>query len=1709
MSSKNRFARPNRVPTSSPDVAQIDHEELLVRARAILGPCLQQLATRANLNRSKVAVRATAVVDTVGAAETVGAAQRRHKRRQAGRRRGYPTVLIPEEMVPWSAFALTATLFGGVGLAVADDGGSDGGVWMVAFIIAAVLLVLVIAAWCWCCRVQREDSICEVPEFKRHGVRYRGQESDDGNTKLLSQDAGSRNRHAAVGRLGPGGSSYGRNPQDSLYESRNELLRRKMLRQADRRAAAGGAACCRWRGDSYRAVTPGSTDRDGSLELGDSSGADVGRALPNIVVCSVTTSSIALTWSTPEYDGGSPVSHFRLSYCVAGSAADDPKQFVTFTADATCAFTIGSGQGTPSSEPLAPGSTVTDVTVVAMNSVGESRDCIRVAKLKTPGPPGPPRDLRVLTTTDRSFVLQWEHPKDDGGAKITTFVVAFLLPSGERIETKTEASEPRFTVGNGSGSPAVPPLPMASVIRMVRVHAVNDAGSGAWACIDDEEAGGAVALVDVPPPPPRHLIAGTARLHAVPLAWMSPPGPEITQHRVTYTVHGETLRVLTNDATPAFVIGGDQGTPPSEPLPPGTVVQNVSVTALTNRHESDSSNVLESVKTLRLCGPPEHVSVAAESGSTIRLEWLHPQDVGGSAVSSFKVRYSTTTPDGSEESVIVDTKDTTPTFTIGSGCGSPTSSQLPVGTEVRGICVSAVTRAGESRWSEPLLVARTLAPPESPRNVTSRRVVKLGAASGEDYVPVIPVQWRPPREGRPGVESDILHYVIRYAVEPGDRKFSVTTRAGDPDASGWVHFDIGSGGGIPASEPLRGVTCVRGIQVAAVNMIGQGQFSEPPTQRRIPTEPMAPQELRVASFAPPQLKLQWQPPPFDGHESDRVPVEQFVLNFLRGDDEVTILTQSAEPHFTLGDGSGSPACMPFQGGEVISRVRCAAINDVGRGTWSEPLDHVRVAEPASAPIVTVGDFTDTTIPLTWTMPRWMGGADLSGWVVRWEAAGHKFKLDTGTLECAYTIGSGAGTPASEPLEGGVDVVNVTVAAVTDGVGEGDPSVPIPCITPYNLAGNPVKVHVLTDQTTKTSIALAWSPPTGDFAGGITSYVVAYTIDGSEQQVDTGKPACTFVLGSGQGTPPSAPLAPRTTVRGIRVAAVTTVGTGPFSVATQPATTLGGATAPVAWFGNRTAATVIVMWNAPRDTGGLPVESYIVRWKTGAADPRDGSDPGEEQYHVVDTGSASNFLVLGGGLPNRPVTVSDGAAAVTDDGEVELNSPMKRGTPIFDVRVAALTAAGVGEPSEDIGTFATLTVPTPPQALLLESGDASNDGRIALAWEAPADDGGAPVVSYTVSYCIDGQTFSSMVDAGATDGRQQFVIGGGGGTPASVPAMPGADVSSISVAAVNEAGNSLPAMSPVTVHIQSPLPPPMGRPAVVRIVRRSGQLTVVWENPLATSRKAEVLTPKHKVVSYELQWKTCARFGHCVAAASLDSLSSQVTFERAPPAALSFNETAALLRRRNAESDAWPSWFEHFYRPEADHDGTWVSPSSKEVPDTSGPIQGAFVKAPPEFSYIFRVRALNGYGEYGPWSSASRPTYMPSLTAPRPQREKVAGLAVEGVGGGYHVVSDEIRRYILANIAADEALQLQHDAFCTYCPRFGACTTSTNQRGSFTLLVHRARPSRAVEEAARLVQELSPGIASKAGGCIIFRSTQHHYNEWRCRCSRWGLCERCA
>ena len=291
--------------------------------------------------------------------------------------------------------------------------------------------------------------------------------------------------------------------------------------------------------------------------------------------------AVALTWTAPATNGGSPITRYRITPYV-GSTPQAP----VVTASSATNFTVAG---------LTNG-TAYRFRVAAVNAAGNGPDSAQSA-LVTPVPAPPPGVPTAVQATagDRSVALSWTAPSSDGGSAITSYRITPYIGAVAQTPVATgSAATSRTLTGLSNGT-----------TYTFRVAATNASGTGA----------NSTASAPVTPAPPTTPgaptgVTGSPRDRAVALTWAAPAsngGSPISGYRITpyigttaqtpvstgSTATGHTVTGLSNGTAYRFTVralnavGQGPASATSAPVTPAVPPANPIV--LENQHQGTTS----------------------------------------------------------------------------------------------------------------------------------------------------------------------------------------------------------------------------------------------------------------------------------------------------------------------------------------------------------------------------------------------------------------------------------------------------------------------------------------------------------------------------------------------------------------------------------------------------------------------------------------------------------------------------------------------------------------------------------------------------------------------------------------------------------------------------------------------------------------------------------------------------------------------------------------------------------------------------------------------------------------------------------------------------------------------------------------------------------------------------------------------------------------
>lgn len=385
--------------------------------------------------------------------------------------------------------------------------------------------------------------------------------------------------------------------------------------------------------------------------------------------------------------------------------------------------------------------------------------------------------------------------------------------------------------------------------------------------------------------------------------------------------------------------------------------------------------------------------------------------------------------------------------------------------------------------------------------------------------------------------------------------------------------------------------------------------------------------------------------------------------------------------------------------------RVTAVNGIGEGPFSNEVSATPLAPPTppGAPQNLRATAGDATVTLEWSAPTNSGGSPIS-----------RYNVYQGTTSGGETFRSWVAgdvlTFTDTGLANGKEYF-YKVTAVND-AGEGPVSNEASA-TPQSTDTVPGAPQDLSATPGDGTVTLIWNAPASDGGSPITNYkILRGTAPGDESEVATVADVRTFT-DTGRDN-------------GVRyyyqVTAKSAIGDGPPSneVSATPATTPDPPEDVRALAGD---ARITIQWSGPGFNGGAPVTNYRI-------------------YRGTTSGGTSLYKTVGA------------VDSYSDEG-------LTNGVTYYYV-VSAVNRVGEGTLSNEVSAQPTAgpTVPNAPRSLVTTSGNGYN----ILNWQTPIQDGGTPVLNYTVyrgfaadrlTVLVRGGTAHSLWDGGLMNGMTYY------------------------------------------------------------------------------------------------------------------------------------------------------------------------------------------------------------------------------------------------------------------------------------------------------------------------------------------------------------------
>ncbi|MCL2525813.1 MAG: fibronectin type III domain-containing protein, partial [Coriobacteriia bacterium] len=796
---------------------------------------------------------------------------------------------------------------------------------------------------------------------------------------------------------------------------------------------------------------------------------------PTNLSASIGDSTITLTWSAPDSDGGSAITDYQVSSDGGSTWTDVPMPGAL-----SYSFTgLNNGQNY-------------NLAVRAVNAAGSG-----AAATTSATPATVPAAVQSLTLTpgDSQVIVSWTAPASDGGSAITSYIVSYRVagtstwldwtPSAsaatfsQTVTGLDNGTSYEFTVvafnAQGPGAMFLPPraatpaaVPDAPVAltsapsnqavtltwetpasngATITAYQISNNNGTSWTTIDATStpsfvftgltngtsytfdvravnimgAGAAATVTDSPgmaPSAPLNVRA-TAGDMQVTVTWSTPAdsgGRPITAYDVYYMLSTDTtwteFERFDTLATSEVVTGLTNG-----------VDYLFAVRAVNEPFdEGEISNSAAATPRGVTTAPTDLAAIAGNE--QVALSWTAPADDNGSPIDSYLITYWPVDDPGSV--VDVSTATTATAFTV---------TGLTNGVQYA-FTVAASNAAGDSAASAEV-TATPMTLPDAPTDVMAEQtqpgVVELTWTDGADN------------------GSAITGYEIAYSSD-GGASWSATQTASSQPAS--------------VSGLVAGGSYI--FRVAATNAVGTGGSAQSNTLTlwNVPDAPTG--VTALAGPAGGQVELSWTAPDFNGGST--------ITTYT-----VYASTTGSIPWTTVGTTNGSTFSYLVSGLNAGSTLyfTVAAQNIVGFSNYATPAAQATTWSVPDAPTDVTATQTDPgVVELTWT-----DGADNESAITGYEIA---CSSDGGASWSATQTASSQPASVSGLVAGGSYIFRV---AATNSVGTGD-SAQSNTITLWSVPDAPTSVSASVESS--TSVQVSWTAPANNGGADISGYEVAWS-----------------------------------------------------------------------------------------------------------------------------------------------------------------------------------------------------------------------------------------------------------------------------------------------------------------------------------------------------------------------------------------------------------------------------------------------------------------------------------------------------------------------------------------------------------------------------------------------------------------------------------------
>ena len=1037
-------------------------------------------------------------------------------------------------------------------------------------------------------------------------------------------------------------------------------------------------------------------------------------ALTDLATGTVTTSSVALSWTAPGDDG------------TTGTATTYDVRYSTsrITAGNWASATLASGEPAPSVAGSAESFTVTGLSesttyyfaIKTSDAVPNESALSNVPSATTADGTAPAdvTDLATVGVTTSSVALSWTAPGDDGATgAATTYDVRYSTST----ITITAGNWASATQATGEPAPSA-----AGSAESFTVTGLSESTTYYFAIKTSDEVPNESALSNVPtsatattaPDAVTGLATGTVTATSVALSWTAPGDDGATGTATTYDVRYSTSTITAGNwgsatqatGEPAPSAAGSGETFTVTGLSESTTYYFAIKTSDEVPNESGLSNV-PSATTADGTAPADVTDLATGTVTTssVALSWTAPGDDGATGTATaYDIRYSTSTI----------TTGNWATATQATGEPAPSVAGSAETFTVTGLSESTTYYFGiKTSDAQPNESGLSNVPSATTADGTAPDAVS-DLATGTVTTSSVALSWTAP--GDDGATGTATTYDVRYSTS--------TITAGN-----WASATQATGEPAPSAVGSAETFTVTGLSESTTYYFAIKTSDEAPNESALSNVPSAPTattapdavtDLATGTVTATSVALSWTAPGDDGATGTATTYDvRYATSTITAGNWASATQATSEPSpqvagsaetFTVtGLSESTTYYFAIKTSDEVPNE--SALSNVPSTTTTDG------TAPDGVTDLATGTVTATSVALSWTAP---GDDGATGTATTYDV---RYSTSTITAGNWATATQATGEPAPS-VAGSAETFTVTglsesttyyfAIKTSDEVPNESALSNVPSATTADGTAPADVTDLATGTVTATSVALSWTAPGDDGATGTaTTYDVRY----STSTITAGNWA-SATQATGEPAPQVAGSSESLTVTGLSESttyyfAIKTSDEVPneSGLSNVPSgTTTGDVTAPAAVTdlatGTVTTSSVALSWTAPGDDGA-----------TGTATTCD------VRY--------STSTITAGNWASATQATGEPAPSVAGSAETFAVTGLSESTTYY---FAIKTSDEVPNESALSNVPSASTATTTPDAVTDLATGTVTTSSVALSWTTPGDDGATgTATTYDVRY----------------------------------------------------------------------------------------------------------------------------------------------------------------------------------------------------------------------------------------------------------------------------------------------------------------------------------------------------------------------------------------